>query len=79
MQELTYNIVAHINAKLKEQELPYKIQFCNERTACIEPLGICACQGKEESFATVVTEAFKEYGFVAEIKLTECTIYLSEK
>ncbi len=79
MRKLTYNIVAHVNAKLKEQQVPYKIQFGNGSTAFIEPLGICACQGKEEIFATVVTEAFKEYGFVAEIKLTEFKIALFEK
>lgn len=79
MRELTYNIVAHVNAKLKEQNLPYKIQFSNENIASIEPMGVCACQGKEEKFATVVTEAFKKYGFVAEIKLTECKIYLSDR
>lgn len=79
MRKLTYNIVAHVNAKLKERQVPYKIQFGNGSTAFIEPLGICACQGKEEIFATVVTEAFKEYGFVAEIKLTEFKIALFEK
>lgn len=79
MRELTYNIVAHVNAKLKEQNLPYKIQFCNENTASIEPMGVCACQGREEKFATVVTEALKKYGFVAEIKMLEFKITLSEK
>lgn len=42
-QEFTYNQIAHLNAALHEQRLPYRISFHDAETAVVEPLGFCAC------------------------------------
>ena len=58
-QEFTYNQIAHLNAALHEQRLPYRISFHDAETAVVEPLGFCACDGKEGMLKAAI-EAFFE-------------------
>ena len=61
-QEFTYNQIAHLNAALHEQRLPYRISFHDAETAVVEPLGFCACDGKEGMLKAAIEAFFEKEG-----------------
>ncbi len=61
-QAFTYNQVVHLNAELREKELPYRINFKDETIIGIEELGICACIGKDGAMREAVRSFFDREG-----------------
>ncbi len=58
----TYNQIAHLNAELRERDLPYKINYRDRTTAGIQELGVCASIGKEGTSAGCSTGIFSKRG-----------------
>lgn len=61
-QEFSYNQVVHLNASLHEQHMPYRIHFQNAQTMVLVPMGICACDGKEEPVKRAIIAFFQREG-----------------
>lgn len=62
MNRFTYNRIVHLNAALREKELPYRIDYRDEHTAGIWPLGICASIGREEEMRAEIRNFFRKEG-----------------
>ena len=60
--EFTYNHVFHLNSYMKEKDLPYRVNFKDEKTMGLEGLGICACTGKDDLAQEAVKEFFENEG-----------------
>lgn len=56
--EITYNQIAHLNASLGDQNIPYRIHYVNQQLAGIEGLGACACDGKEGIMKNAIVDFF---------------------
>ena len=74
----TYNQIAHLNAELREKDLPYKINYKDERIAGIQELGICASIGKEEPLQAAVREFFERESVAVEISPDGLEIRIAE-
>ena len=55
----TYDQAVHLNSELREQELPYRIDYRDENILGIEPLGLCACIGREDALRDTVNRFFE--------------------
>lgn len=75
---LTYNQIAHLNVELRERDLPYKINYRDERIAGIQELGICASIGKEEPLRAAVREFFEREAVAVEISPDGLEIHIAE-
>lgn len=60
--EFTYNHTFHLNSYMKEKDLPYRVNFKDEKTMGLEGLGICACTGKDDLAQEAVREFFENEG-----------------
>lgn len=58
--EITYNQIAHLNASLGDQNLPYRIHYVNQQLAGIEGMSSCACEGKEGILHHAIEEFFNQ-------------------
>ena len=56
----TYNQIEHLNAELRERDLPYKINYRDRTTAGIQELGVCASIGKRNLCGLQYGNFFKE-------------------
>lgn len=79
MQQFDYNQSIHLNAYLKEQNLPYRVHFKNENRLDIEPLGTCACAGKEGRLKQAVTEFFSKENMPIAFAEDDTVIVLGKK
>ena len=73
-QAFTYNQVVHLNAELREKELPYRVTFKDETIIGIEELGICACIGKDGPMREAVRDFFDREGL--QIRFSESGLEL---
>lgn len=65
MKYISFNEIIGCNALLKEKGLHFKVHLqdsCGKQMCRIEPLGNCACEGKEDKMCATVEEYFKELG-----------------
>ncbi len=76
--ELPYNQIAHLNAELRERDLPYKINYRDRTTAGIQELGVCASIGKEEPLRVAVREFFQREGMAVEFSASGLEILAAE-
>ena len=74
----TYNQIAHLNAELRERDLPYKINYRDWTTAGIQELGVCASIGKEEPLRSAVREFFQREGMAVEFSASGLEILAAE-
>ena len=74
----TYNQIAHLNAELRERDLPYKINYRDRTTAGIQELGVCASIGKEEPMRAAVREFFQREGMAVEFSASGLEILAAE-
>lgn len=79
MQQFDYNQSIHLNAYLKEQNLPYRIHFKNEKRLDIEPLGTCACAGREDQLKQAVKEFFSRENMTIAFTEENIAVVLGKK
>lgn len=56
----TYNHMIHLNSHLRDKDLAYRVNYKDEDTAGVEPLGICATIGKDDLVREVIRDFFAE-------------------
>ena len=56
----TYNHMIHLNSHLRDKDLAYRVNYKDEDTAGVEPLGICATIGKDDLAREVIRDFFAE-------------------
>ena len=65
-KEFTYDQIVHLNAELREKDIPYRINFKDEKMAGVLELGICAATGKEPLMREAVGDYFARQGMSVE-------------
>ena len=56
----TYNHMIHLNSYLREKDLAYRVNYKDEDTAGIEPLGMCATIGKDDLVRDAIRDFFQK-------------------
>ena len=73
MLKIDYNDLVQIKIQLEEQGLNFKVRPKDEETACIEPQGQCACDGREGAARACIEAYYRKKGLMAEV--TEDGLY----
>lgn len=76
--EFTYNQIVHLNAELREREIPYRINFKDGMVAGVQELGICAATGKEHLVREAVADYFRREGMRVEFSPDGLEIKIAE-
>ena len=65
MNYITFDEIIEVNGLLEVKGLNFKVHLrdgCGKQSCWIEPLGICACEGRYEEMYQVVEEYFRRKG-----------------
>lgn len=67
MLKIDYNDLVKVNLCLEDAGLSFKTRLKDETTACIEPQGQCACDGKTEEAVACIQDFYRKKGLKAEV------------
>ena len=78
-KEFTYDQIVHLNAELREKDIPYRINFKDEKMAGVQELGICAATGKEPLMREAVGDYFARQGMTVEFSPGDLEITIGKQ
>ncbi len=63
MEKIDYNEITTLNMELFRSKLYFRLSLKDETTGCIEPQGVCACDGKLEETCEKIRDHFMALGY----------------
>ena len=78
-KEFTYDQIVHLNAELRAKDIPYRINFKDEKMAGVQELGICAATGKEPLMREAVGDYFARQGMTVEFSPGDLEITIGKQ